>query len=93
MGANHTCEGRSPSRVYGERGRCREEAASFVGVSPTKFDEMVADGRMPEPRVIDNRVVWDVYELDEHFDRLPRRGRGKRTGNNGETNRWTVMAA
>jgi hypothetical protein len=28
---------------------------------------------MPQPFAIDGRVVWCVYELDDHFDRLPRR--------------------
>jgi hypothetical protein len=62
------------SRVYPTRGRSREQAADHIGVGPTKFDEMVADGRMPQPFVIDTRVVWCVYELDQYFDRLPRRG-------------------
>lgn len=31
------------------RGLRREEAARYVGISPTKFDELVTDGRMPEP--------------------------------------------
>lgn len=61
------------SRVYPTRGRSREQAAAHIGVGPTKFDEMVADGRMPQPFVIDTRVVWCVYELDEYFNRLPRR--------------------
>jgi hypothetical protein len=26
----------------------------------------------PDPRVIDSRKVWDVYELDMAFDELPR---------------------
>ena len=31
-----------------------------------------SDGRMPRPRIIDSRKVWDVYELDMAFDELPR---------------------
>lgn len=53
------------------RGLSREEAATYVGVSPTKFDEMVADGRMPEPKVIDGRRVWDRLALDAAFSALP----------------------
>lgn len=60
-------------RVYPSRGRSREQAAAHIGIGVTKFDEMVVDGRMPQPRVIDGRVVWCVYELDDYFDRLPRR--------------------
>jgi excisionase family DNA binding protein len=54
------------------RGLSRIEAAAYVGISPSKFDEMVADGRMPGARRIDGRKVWDVRELDLHFDELPR---------------------
>ena len=44
----------------------------YLGISPSKFDELVNDGRMPRPRIIDSRKVWDVYELDMAFDELPR---------------------
>lgn len=53
------------------RGLSREEAAVYVGVGVTKFDEMVADGRMPRPKTIDSRRVWDVHRLDLAFDALP----------------------
>jgi len=54
------------------RGLSRIEAALYVGVGPSKFDEMVHDGRMPCLRRIDGRRVWDVRELDQSFDALPR---------------------
>jgi hypothetical protein len=47
---------------------------------------------MPEPRVIDARVVWDVYELDAYFDRLPRRGEAVRTKDRSD-DPWSRMAA
>jgi predicted DNA-binding transcriptional regulator AlpA len=53
------------------RGLQREVAARYVGISPTKFDELVADGRMPQARRIDGRKVWDRFELDEAFADLP----------------------
>lgn len=53
------------------RGLCREEAAAYVGVGVTKFDQMVADGRMPQAKQIDGRKVWDVRKLDKAFDALP----------------------
>jgi predicted DNA-binding transcriptional regulator AlpA len=43
----------------------------YLGISPTKFDSLVDDGRMPRPRMIDSRKVWDVQELDAAFDDLP----------------------
>lgn len=52
----------------------REEAAMIVGVGTTKFDEMVADGRMPKPKRIDGRVVWSYPALRAAFDALPEDG-------------------
>jgi len=52
------------------RGLSREEAARYVGVGATKFDELVKDGRMPKPLKIDNRVIFDIRDLDEAMDRL-----------------------
>ena len=56
----------------------REEAAAYVGVSPTLFDQMVADGRMPKPKRINARVVWDRIQLDAAFSALPNDGEDKR---------------
>ena len=52
------------------RGLSRVQAADYIGVGVTKFDEMVADGRMPKPKRIDGRTVWDRMKLDEAFDAL-----------------------
>lgn len=52
------------------RGLNREQSAAYVGVSPDKFDELVSDGRMPAPRRVDKRVIWDLRELDAAFDSL-----------------------
>lgn len=56
---------------YPPRGLSREEAARYVGVGTRKFDELVAARRMPKPRQIDGRVVWDRVELDIAFSELP----------------------
>lgn len=53
------------------RGLCRLAAAQYVGVSAVKFDEMVTDGRMPRPKAIDARKVWDRTAIDAAFDGLP----------------------
>ena len=55
---------------YPPRGMNREESARYVGVGPTKFDEMVADGRMPKPKRVDGRVIWDRLRLDAAFSDL-----------------------
>ena len=52
------------------RGLSRVQAAEYIGVGVTKFDEMVSDGRMPRPKRIDGRTVWDRIRLDEAFDAL-----------------------
>jgi predicted DNA-binding transcriptional regulator AlpA len=52
------------------RGLSRVQAAEYIGVGATKFDEMVSDGRMPRPKRIDGRTVWDRIRLDEAFDTL-----------------------
>jgi predicted DNA-binding transcriptional regulator AlpA len=49
----------------------REEAARYIGVGTTKFDEMVLDRRMPKPKRVDGRVVWDRIAIDAAFSDLP----------------------
>jgi predicted DNA-binding transcriptional regulator AlpA len=46
------------------------QSAEYVGVGTTKFDEMVEDGRMPKPKRIDGRTIWDRMKLDEAFAAL-----------------------
>ncbi|AHY49327.1 putative DNA-binding transcriptional regulator AlpA [Bradyrhizobium japonicum] len=56
---------------YAPRGMSRDEAARNVGVGTTKFDEMVSDGRMPKPKKIDGRVIWDRLRVEAAFTDLP----------------------
>ncbi len=53
------------------RGLSRVQGAAYVGVGASLFDEMVADGRMPNPKRINARNVWDRVQLDEAFAALP----------------------
>lgn len=62
------------------RGLPRIAASEYVGCSPRKFDTMVTDGKMPQPRLIGAKKVWDRVELDEFFEALPRPGE--------QTNDW-----
>lgn len=55
------------------RGLSRTEAAAYIGVSPSLFDMMVKDGRMPKPKMINSRTVWDIRRIDKAFDILPGR--------------------
>jgi len=59
---------------YPPRGLSREEAARYIGVGPTKFDEMVKDGRMPKPKRLDGRTVWDRLAVDLAFTDIPEDG-------------------
>ncbi len=52
------------------RGLQRRQAAEYVGVGVSKFDEMVKDGRMPEPAKIDILRIWIRPRLDEAMDAL-----------------------
>ncbi|MCV0395414.1 MAG: hypothetical protein K5872_21960 [Rhizobiaceae bacterium] len=63
--------GRADAIAYPPRGLSRDEAARYIGVGATKFDEMVKDGRMPKPKRIDGRTLWDRVALDIAFTDLP----------------------
>jgi hypothetical protein len=52
------------------RGLSRDQSAAYVGVGVTKFNEMVEDGRMPKPKHVDGRVIWDRFGLDQAFEAL-----------------------
>jgi excisionase family DNA binding protein len=52
------------------RGLSVIDAATYVGVSRSKFLELVSDGRMPTPLRLDRRRIWDIRDLDAAFDNL-----------------------
>lgn len=58
-------------------GLAEPEAAASIGISVTKFRDLVADGRMPKPRQIDGRLVFDVDELHAAFKNLPHVGQAE----------------
>jgi predicted DNA-binding transcriptional regulator AlpA len=66
------------------RGLAREQAAAYVGVSPSLFDMLIKDGRMPGPKRINSRVIWDRLKLDAAFEALPD------TDANDTENEWRV---
>ena len=66
------------------RGLSREEAAAYIGVSPSLFDILVKDGRMPGPKRINSRVVWDRLKLDVAFEVLDD------TDSDGTDDEWRV---
>ena len=52
------------------RGLRKPHAAAYVGVGLTKFGQMVKDGRMPKPKIVDDCIIWDRFSLDVAFDDL-----------------------
>ncbi len=53
------------------RGLSRVQSAAYVGTGATLFDEMVGDGRMPGPKRVNGRTIWNRLALDEAFAGLP----------------------
>lgn len=49
----------------------RDQAAAYVGISPTQFDEEVAAGTFPAPFKLaaTRRCLWDRVALDRAIDR------------------------
>lgn len=72
---HHLHSGRTPSpepprraRYWTPRGLRAPDAAAYIGVSQTKFRELVEAGKMPAPKRDDKVVVWDRDALDAAFD-------------------------
>ena len=51
-----------------------EEAANYLGMGRSKFLELVGEGRLPKPKVIDGMRIWDRRALgacpSNRFDRF-----------------------
>jgi hypothetical protein len=61
-------------RPIPRRGLSRVEAATYIGVSPSKFDELRKSGRIGPAKVLDGRKLYAIEMLDEFFDSLPAEG-------------------
>jgi len=75
MDAPRTTSALSP---LAPRGLSRVAAAGYIGIGCSLFDEMVADGRMPKPKRINSRRVWDRIALDGALAALPSDGEDER---------------
>jgi hypothetical protein len=53
------------------RGFSRLEAATYLGISPSKFDELRRAKRIAPPKVLDGRLIFVVERLDDFLDSLP----------------------
>ena len=78
-----------PTIPLPRRGLSREEAAIYIGISPTYFDTLVQRKVMPQPKRIGSRTIWDMWELDLAFGSIPgNNGGGSIPGNNGGEDTW-----
>jgi hypothetical protein len=50
-----------------------ERAAAYLDMSRTKFLELVDQGRLPQPKIIDGIRVWDRLALEAAFNEFPDR--------------------
>ncbi len=48
-----------------------DAAARYLSISTSKFSALVAEGRLPKPKKIDKRSIWDRIQLDQYVDDLP----------------------
>lgn len=53
------------------RGLRRAQAAAYVGVSPSHFDNQRKAGAVPAPKLVLGVEVWDRLDLDRLFAALP----------------------
>ena len=59
-----------PAKIYETRNFSRVEAAHYIGVSATYFDQLVKTGKMPMPFDLGSCRLWDRRRLDEAIDEL-----------------------
>jgi predicted DNA-binding transcriptional regulator AlpA len=52
----------------------RETAAELLGISAGTFDKLVKAGKLPEPREVESRILWDSAEIRAAWRAMPRRG-------------------
>jgi hypothetical protein len=64
----------SAIRPMVRRGLSRLESAAYLGISPSKFDELRKANRIGPPKVLDGRLIFTVERLDEFLDALPDEG-------------------
>jgi hypothetical protein len=73
------------TRSVPRRGLSRVEAAIYLGISPSKFDELRKGSQIGPAKVIGTRKLFDVEMLDQFFDALP-------DENHDTAEDWTVSA-
>jgi len=61
------------------RGFSEMEAAGYLSLSPSFFRQLVIANKMPRPRLIGARRVFDIQELDAAFRRCRVKAARRRT--------------
>jgi hypothetical protein len=56
------------------RGLSRIEAATYLSISPSKFDDLRKNRRLLPAKSLDGRLIYLVERLDEFLDGLPDEG-------------------
>ena len=51
-----------------------EDAASYIGTSPTNLRRLVQRGELAPPLLRGGERLWDIRDLDEHAESLSRSG-------------------
>jgi predicted DNA-binding transcriptional regulator AlpA len=57
--------------AYPPRAMKAERAAAYLDMSRSKFLELVEQGRLPKPKVIDGIRVWDRLAIETAFNNFP----------------------
>jgi hypothetical protein len=65
-----SCPKFKPALVSG-RSSGAVEAAAYIGISPSKFDELRKANRVAPPKLLDGRLIFTTERLDEFLDALP----------------------
>lgn len=56
------------NQLISPRGLRADDAAAYLGMSKTKFLELVDRGMIPRPFTIDSIKIWDRFDLDAVID-------------------------
>jgi Meiotically up-regulated gene 113 len=60
--------------AYPPRTMKAERAAAYLDMSRSKFLELVDDGRLPPPKIIDGVPMWESDAIDSAFNGFPQHG-------------------
>ena len=72
------------ARLPIRRGFSEDEAAVYLSLSPSFFRQLVEANKMPRPRLVEKRRVFDIEDLDAALKAFPREG-GDQEHDDGDT--------